>query len=35
MREAHMEYIIGRYLDLRPILNHCLREVFEDETGRG
>ncbi|MFP4588021.1 MAG: nucleotidyltransferase domain-containing protein [Desulfohalobiaceae bacterium] len=24
-------YIVSRYLDLKPILNHHLREAFEDE----
>jgi hypothetical protein len=31
-RVQRIEYIVGRYLDLKPILMHALREVLAHET---
>lgn len=32
LRVQRIEYIVGRYLDLKPILMHALREVLTYET---
>ncbi|MDZ7760467.1 MAG: hypothetical protein U5L00_09455 [Desulfovermiculus sp.] len=31
-RVQRIEYIVGRYLDIKPILMHALREVLAHET---